>query len=279
MQAWTWAPEDLSLTIRFLRALRGWTQTRLAREAGTDKSRISLLEAGKLTPSRKEMERFAAAVGFPVYLLEICIPMLRSCRLVLPPETSTPTRGKDGKEITERVEAVTEKLATVARTKGLQMVAELLLAEEEPRWSYQEEDRAEAGELYRLLETCSQEERLYAIEEGVEYRSWALAERLCDESEKAVAAADAAKALELAEAALKVAGSLEGPEAWCAHVQGYCRGFLAHALKAAGRPDEAEQAYATARRLWRHWVPDPDLLQESRLVRLGEGLRAARRPS
>jgi transcriptional regulator with XRE-family HTH domain len=272
MKAWTWASEDLSLAIRFLRALRSWTQARLAREAGTGKSRISLLESGTLTPDREEMQRFAAVVGFPFPLLEICLPLLRSFRLILPPESSAAKRLEDEARFTELVEAMTAKFTAVAHATGLRVVAELLLAEEEPHWSYRVEDRAEAEESYRVLESCSQEERLYVIEVGREYVNWALAERLCDASEKAAAAEDAAKALELAEAALKIASSLKGPEAWRAHVEGYCWGFLANARMAAGQPDEADEAYATARDLWKQWTPDPALLQESRLLKLGEAL-------
>lgn len=81
--AWSWEIEDLSLAVRFLRALRGWTQTELARKAGWDKSRISLLETGKEVPDRADLQRLAKAVGLPFFLLEACLPLLRLLRLAL----------------------------------------------------------------------------------------------------------------------------------------------------------------------------------------------------
>lgn len=266
MEAWTWGSEDLSLAIRFLRALRGWTQTRLAREAGLDKSRISLLESGTVTPDRELLQRLASAVGFPFYLLELCLPMLRSFRQVLPLHSSSPD---EEEEITGIVESVTAEMTAAAHAFAIRTALELSLVPDEERWSYQSGDRDEVEGLYLDLEPCPHEERLFAIREGTEYRSWALAERFCAESEKS-AESDPARALELAETAVEIARSLSGPEDWRTHVEGYCLAFLGNALKAAGRLDEAEQTHAAAWKLWSEWTPDPELLQESRLRELGK---------
>lgn len=81
--AWSWEIEDLSLAVRFLRALRGWTQTELAQKAGWDKSRISLMEHGKEVPDQEDLRRLARTIGLPFFLLEACLPLLRLLRLAL----------------------------------------------------------------------------------------------------------------------------------------------------------------------------------------------------
>ncbi|HYQ84565.1 MAG TPA: helix-turn-helix transcriptional regulator [Rubrobacter sp.] len=275
MEAWIWGPEDLSLAVRFLRALRGWKQTRLAQEAGVDKGRISLLESGQVEAGREELQRLTAAVGFPFYLLEVCLPLLSLLRQVLPPDPfSAEGADEDGDEdeIAGAVDAVTEEVAIAARTVSTRTATALAVSPLGARWSYRIGDRTGVEELYRILERYTQDERLFLIKEGSEYQSWALAEKLCAESEECALAGDLVKALELAEAAVAITSFLPGPEEWRAHVEGYCRAFVSNVQRAEGRLDEAQHTYETAWLLWKEWTPDPALLQESRLRELGEAL-------
>jgi transcriptional regulator with XRE-family HTH domain len=274
MNTWIWGPEELSLAIRFLRALRGWTQTRLAQEAGVDKGRISLLESGQIEASREELQRLTAAVGFPFYLLEVCLPLLSLLHQVLPPDPFSGEAGdEDDDEIADAVDAVTEEVAIATRTASTRTATALAVSSLGARWSYRIGDREGVEGLYRILERYTQKEKLYLIAEGREYQSWALAEKLCAESEKSAMAGELVKALELAEAAVAITSFLPGPEEWRAHVDGYCRAFVSNAQRAAGRLDEAQHTYETACLLWKKWAPDPALLQESRLRELGEALR------
>jgi transcriptional regulator with XRE-family HTH domain len=63
-------PEDLAPTVTLLRALRGWSKKQLADASGVDKSQVSRYELGKEVPSPRTMERLAAGVGLPPFLLE-----------------------------------------------------------------------------------------------------------------------------------------------------------------------------------------------------------------
>ena len=54
--------DELALVIVVLRALSGMTQAELAELAGTTASVISEYETGRRRPSRKTVERFAAAL-------------------------------------------------------------------------------------------------------------------------------------------------------------------------------------------------------------------------
>jgi transcriptional regulator with XRE-family HTH domain len=271
--AWTWKPEDLSLAIRFLRALRGWTQTELARAAGMDKSRISLMESGDVVPDRALMQRLSAAASFPFVLLEICLPLLRSLQQAGREGLSA----KAGDEIAGSVETVTGELARATRAIATKAVLALSVASREPEWSYRVEDRNGVEELFRILAPCKKADRLFLITEGREYRNWALAEKFCAESEKA-ASNDLERALDFSETALEIACSLPGPEGFRFHVQGYCWGFLGNVRRVASDLPAAEQAFLKAWKLWREWVPtDSFLLQESRLLDLEASLRRDQR--
>jgi transcriptional regulator with XRE-family HTH domain len=124
----SWDPEDLSLAVRFLRALRGWNQTELARAVGWNKSRISLLENGKQEAEKADLQHIAQAVGLPFFLLEACLPLLRLLRRAL---------GKGdlpadlGDQVVQVADAVSERVAATTRiTTTMAMLEIELLANE-----------------------------------------------------------------------------------------------------------------------------------------------------
>ncbi|MEN6460061.1 MAG: helix-turn-helix transcriptional regulator [Syntrophomonas sp.] len=59
----------MSKLIKRYRLLRGWSQSRLARESGVSQTYISELEAGKWTPNISVLRKLAAALGVPVSAL------------------------------------------------------------------------------------------------------------------------------------------------------------------------------------------------------------------
>ncbi len=52
-----------AVTVRLLRACRGWSQGELARRAGVDPAALSRYEAGEVRPLRDTLRRLAAAAG------------------------------------------------------------------------------------------------------------------------------------------------------------------------------------------------------------------------
>lgn len=56
-------------TLRKLREMRGWTQTRLAKESGVSQTYISELEAGKSMPTIPIVRKLATALGVPTDVL------------------------------------------------------------------------------------------------------------------------------------------------------------------------------------------------------------------
>lgn len=59
----------MSKAIKRYRLLRGWSQSRLARESGVSQTYISELEAGKWTPNISVLRKLAVALGVPVSAL------------------------------------------------------------------------------------------------------------------------------------------------------------------------------------------------------------------
>jgi|GEM_PF-1390940 len=56
-------------SIKKYRQLRGWSQSRLARESGVSQTYISELEAGKWSPNLSILRKLAIALGVPVAAL------------------------------------------------------------------------------------------------------------------------------------------------------------------------------------------------------------------
>lgn len=50
-------------TLREVRMSKSWTQTMLAGSARMNAATISLIETGRLTPSKKQAQKIAAALG------------------------------------------------------------------------------------------------------------------------------------------------------------------------------------------------------------------------
>ncbi|HKH47896.1 MAG TPA: helix-turn-helix transcriptional regulator [Thermoanaerobaculia bacterium] len=125
--SWSWDREDLSLAVRFLRALRGWNQTELARAMGWDKSRISLLESGKQEPEKADLQQLAKAIGLPFFLLEACLPLLRLLRGALGRTDLSPEMGE---RVAVVADAVSDRVAAATRITVTTALLEVeLLAE------------------------------------------------------------------------------------------------------------------------------------------------------
>jgi tetratricopeptide (TPR) repeat protein len=137
--------------------------------------------------------------------------------------------------------------------------------------------RRQAGERWEYLRALPAWARRVLVEGAREYQSWSLCEHLCAESERA-AADDAARALELASLALRVAELVPGPEAWRSRLQGYAWAHLGNARRVAGDLSAADEAFKHARRFREAGAPgDPKVLSEGRLLDLEASLRREQR--
>jgi transcriptional regulator with XRE-family HTH domain len=73
-------PADLRLIVMFLRSLRRWTQEELSKTSGVDRGLISDYELGTKAPTRRTLERLAAAAGLPYSFVETLLPIFRMAR-------------------------------------------------------------------------------------------------------------------------------------------------------------------------------------------------------
>jgi transcriptional regulator with XRE-family HTH domain len=262
-------PADLRLVVSFLRALPRWTQEELSRASGVDRGLISDYELGAKAPSRKTLERLASAVRLPYSHVEALLPMFRAARRA----------AEDGLNRAEAgvPESVAEGLdqailsAVIPRIKPHLLELEALVKGDEEVPAAQA--RQQAADLWETLSRMPIRQRRAAVEAEPKYWTWAVAERLCAESERA-AAHRAGQASELAKLALRVAELVPASEPWRSRLQGYVWAFMANTRRVEGDLSGAEEAFLRSDRLWEAGAAvDPGVLDSSRPLDLKASLR------
>jgi transcriptional regulator with XRE-family HTH domain len=243
------------LAVVLLRHLHGQSQRQLEAVSGVDQKRISRYELGQVTPRRPTLERLAAAVGISParldQLLAVCGQICAESAAHRAGALSPATRGGsatgvevEGGDLPQAAAEIAESLEPLI----LQALAELqALAAAPPPAPSSREERDRAAELWQRLEPLSDRQRRLVIQHGREYRTWAVCERLCAESR---AAADPARAIELAELAFAVAERTSGPEPAKERLEAYALAGLADAYEARGDRAEAAEIRQRAEDLW-----------------------------
>lgn len=138
-------------------------------------------------------------------------------------------------------------------------------------------DRWRAGQQWERLKDLSEGEALGAVDVLEELQTWAVCERVCEESVLA-ASRDLKRAATLARIAQEIADRIRGPKEWHNRVRGYAAAHGANVLRVVGQLKSADAALEQAKRLW-HAGSDPeDVLDPGRLLSLeGSLLRDQRR--
>lgn len=251
---------DSQLAMVLFRYSQGWDQQELARAAGIAPSQVSVYDRGERPVPRKVLERMADAAGVPLPLLDPVLRVIHSFRL------AAQGRFHEGKALEE---VLVSRLTALVRM-SVEVAMEAALEGETPLaspWPPRAEDREEAEDLWLSLAPYTAVQRAALVEEVEELRSWALCEWVAVES-AAVAPANPARALELAELSCRIAERVPGPETWSLRLQGYAWAHVAHARRAGRDLAGAEEAQSRARELWDAGAPgDPGLLDESWLAR------------
>ena len=266
-------PADLRLVVSFLRSLPGWTQEELSRASGVDRGLISDYELGDKAPSRRTLERLVTAVRLPFSHVEALLPMFRAARLAREGGLDAPGQAAIGGVPESVSEGLDQAIlsAVLPRIKPHLLELEALVTGRHSVPTIQA--RQEVGELWELLGRLPAKRRRAAVEEESRYWTWAVAERLCEESVRA-AAHQADQAAELARLALRVAELAPGSEPWRSRLQGYAWAFVANARRVLGDLPGAEEAFVQSDRLWVAGEPaDLGVLDGSRVFDLKGSLR------
>ncbi len=260
--------EDVRLTIGLILLTLGWNFKTLASRAGIARGELSKYVHGLQRASRKTWEKIEAATKLPLEELEAVLPALRRLRAA----------AEGGRRPARRP-------AIIAHTVARSLEAILRLEEPylpEPATALvphppEAADRRLADELWARLSRREPSARLALVEEAPAYRSWALVERLCAESERA-AANDPREAGHLATLALRLVERLTGEPAWLSLLAGYVWAHIGNARRVAGDLPGAEEAFRQAWRLWTEGAAvGTGLLDGSRLLDLEASLLRDRR--
>jgi transcriptional regulator with XRE-family HTH domain len=256
-------PSSLGITLRFCRLARGWSEEELARAAGVKPIMISRYERGAKKLSRERLEDLVALMDVPPETVGL---LLYALDLTAPAESPRSPLDPTPAEL-----AIIQRAALVVGLRVAEAVRARLTAN--LRREKAARARREAERLWKTLNSLSPARRRAAVETEAQYQTWALAERLCLESERA-AAHRADWAVELSGLALRVAELAPGPEIWRSRLQGYAWAFIANARRVQGDLPGAEEGFRRSDRLWEDGAgTDPGLLAAAHLLDLKASLR------
>jgi hypothetical protein len=204
---------------------------------------LSLYETGKRSIGRPLLNRLAVTLGYSKEDVDRALTALaripgQETPLALTPASLLPHEHRAAEAAAERA-AVRVRLGVGTRLIEARLRSERLEA-------------ASLWDQFRKLSTfraCRDR-----IDADPRFRSWALCERLCDESSHA-AARDVGTSRALARLALKVAEKTSGSEPWQCRVQGYAWAFVANSLRVGGDFSAAEKAFLHSREFWKEAEP------------------------
>jgi tetratricopeptide (TPR) repeat protein len=145
-----------------------------------------------------------------------------------------------------------------------------------PRPADLEASRWQARELWARLEPLSEGQRLAVARVAPEFQTWALVERVCEES-IVQASRNVERSASLARLAQEIAEGVQGPQGWRDRVQGFAVAHVANALRVQGEHQAAEATLQGAKRLWESGNDSTKVLDPGRLLDLEASLRRDQR--
>lgn len=245
-----------------IREVRGWKKNRLAQALGLSAPTLYEYENGKLTPSRRLLEKAAVKMGYPPSMVDRTFSYLRLADAER--EIGAAVAGRAHREVRRAATQIGLQVEDFVVAKSLRIQTQLGAFTE----------RQLAPWLWERLKPLAPERRRALVRDNPGFHSWGLSELLGRLSVDA-AADRADTAMELAELAVLVASLVPGGEAWRSRVQGEAGFALGNAQRVQGQLPKADQTFQDSLRLWEAGAPgDPErLLDEARALSLEASLR------
>jgi transcriptional regulator with XRE-family HTH domain len=212
------------------------SQARIGRETGIHPSLIASFESGKAAPRPEHLAKLAQVANIRVEEALALLDLADSYRI-------------GSREARESAEAVLHRMienVTDVTWANYERILAVPVAAGPPEPG----DRREAEEAWLRLADISPQGREAAVRLAPELQTWALCERICEESAREAVEGRGEQALELARLAQEVAERVPGPEEWRNRLRGYATAHLAHALRISGEPEAADAAMEEAKALW-----------------------------
>lgn len=178
---------------RLFRALAGETQKDFAERTGLDLSLLARYELDQVAPGLDHLAKLAEGAGLTMMDGE---QLLRLADTLSAPRRRTGSGVEDlDAELSALISGIYQRLLRLAPTA------------DPPK----AEDRERARDLWARLEPLPEDEQLAVVRVAREFQSWALLERVREES-AAEAPQDAERAASLARLAQEIAARVRGPE-------------------------------------------------------------------
>lgn len=239
-------PSVLGLALTIVRTAQGWKQRQLAAAMGKTRSAISAQEKGLARLPREELAAYAERMGFDLAELDSVIASAAQA-------LAHASDGGGDSDAADR-RAIARAAARIARAGSEAVRLEL---DRTVRSARARRARKEAAALWREVAEVPARALAALVERAYEYQTRAFCEILCRESERA-AAHDPQKAIALAEAALKAAERVPGPEPRRRRSEGYAWAHLGNARRVANDHAGGDVAFAEYRGRWKAGALDDD---------------------
>ncbi|MBW8877534.1 MAG: hypothetical protein JF614_21415 [Acidobacteria bacterium] len=136
--------------------------------------------------------------------------------------------------------------------------------------------RWHAAMLFQVLQELPEDQQSAVVRAAREYQTWALVERLCEES-VVQASRDLEHAAFLARLARQAARRTRGPQGWVRRIRAFAAAHVANVLRVAGKLKAAAALFEQAKRLWSAGSDPDGVLDPGRLLDLEASLCRAQR--
>jgi transcriptional regulator with XRE-family HTH domain len=242
---------DLSIALTFIREGQGWSQTDLAKAAGTSPKVINDYEAGRKPPKRERVEYLVGFMDVPPERIDEVLSCLHGNRAA----SSPPRNPGDAFARSRRRIEATASVSGRATADFVRSQLLYLTVEGEGLYARQ---RAEL--LWNRLKKRTPQERRMMVDRARDFQNWALSERVALESID-LAPNHPQESLEAARLSLFIAQKVPGEALWRKRVEGYALTHVSNGLRVCNDLPAMGITIDRARKLWDEGEDgDPGLL-------------------